>query len=249
MPCYTLPKLKSVASDESEDVAQIGGQSFTVKASKDLVLSHIGEVLLQIYRFSRLLLAAGFREITPHSETPLAGSCGDQGAIKYKNSTTGAETTVRYHLTPEDADQYFLAALRAAPLLTAKQLAASHHVIMGKVADKLSGNFNLASVLGPTVNETPFTRAYAEANSTLPELPSTPAQDDTPTDTEVVTLRRELKDRENTISQLRRSASAKREAASASGELQELLGNWSWEAALVSKAAAVASKSLTCQSI
>ena len=81
------------------------------------------DAILQIYRWSRFALAAGFKEITPSEKFPDAGTLGTKGVVSFKDaSAPGGYRAVRNHITPDGADQYVLTAIKAINALSPAQI-------------------------------------------------------------------------------------------------------------------------------
>jgi hypothetical protein len=138
-------------------------------ASTTVDLHRNGEVLEQVWRVGKKLLAAGYRPITPAAGTPLVGSVGERGSIKYKK-TDGSEETVRYHLTPEGFEALMLAGVRASSTLTPVQLVAGHMGTFADAAELLTNqNYNLESALLKTLDTKTFASySRTEAKVTAP---------------------------------------------------------------------------------
>ena len=117
---------------------------------------------------------------------------------------------VRTHITPEEADFYFLAALRESTALSSKLLISGHKAVMGKVVDKLGDHLNLASAIVSVLTDTTFARAAASEGEAGLKATS-------PAGGTVVTgdlagrikeLEQQLSNKDNTIEQLRRPKGA-----------------------------------------
>jgi hypothetical protein len=89
-----------------EKLVSMGGVKMMSESEVQVALARNGDVLLQIHRNLKMLLAAGYRAITPG-----AASAGDYGSVKFKKSG-GGEETIRHHLTPEGADLHMVGALK-----------------------------------------------------------------------------------------------------------------------------------------
>ena len=129
--CYSLSGLKGVLAADERKTVVFGGVQVQKEEDVLIALTRNGEVLTMIWRNMRMLLAAGYRQITPHKETPNAARVGEYGTITYKDAAaTGGKREVRHHFTPEGADVHMLAAIKASSILTPSQL--TH--IVGKAA-------------------------------------------------------------------------------------------------------------------
>jgi hypothetical protein len=200
--CFVLTGLRALNAGTEERHVSVGGVRMMSESEAQVALARNGDVLLQIFRNLKMLLAAGFRVITPAPETPSAGSAGDSGSIKYKRPGA-ADETVRYHLTPEGADLHMLAALRGSCALTPLQLAGAHATIFELAVNKMQKlNLNLESALVKTHESKTFVQAAADAAPTAGATAAAPAPPAAPD--RVRELEKQVKAHENTIAQLKR---------------------------------------------
>ncbi len=94
--CYALGTLHS-ALDTSvdEETAHVGGIPVDVKRKSNVPLAKAGDVLMQIWKFCKMMLAAGYRAIPDGSEI-----AGDHGKIRINDPTDPTKKkVVQYHLT------------------------------------------------------------------------------------------------------------------------------------------------------
>ena len=207
--CYTLSGLRALNSEAEVRRVSVGGVGMMTETEAQVALARNGDVLMQIHRNLRMLLAAGYRPISPAAETPLAGSAGDYGSIKYKGASGAPDYAVRYHLTPEGADLHMLAAIRGSCALLPAQLAAAHVSLMSSAVNKMQKlSYNLETALVKTHEAKSFAAAAADegvVSSTPPPHAALAASADR---AEVAKLEAKLKDRDNTIAQLKRPREA-----------------------------------------
>jgi len=156
--CYKLSAQKGVLAGSVERKSTIGGLEVTIATEDSAPACRNGEVLMQIWRFYKMMLAAGMRKATPTASTPDAASLGDLAVINRKDST-GCIVKERWHLTPNILEQYFTTALRDSSFLTPKELEAGHERIQQLTVDELHTNFNYESALARILRDTTFVTA------------------------------------------------------------------------------------------
>ena len=121
--CYELSGLKSEFHEEKSRKATIGGVALLIASEDATEPSRIGEFVMAIWCFCDMLLAAGYRKITPSPGGP--ASAGEHCSINFKDATApGGIRKDRHHITPEGANAYFLAAMTGVSTLSLKGLAA-----------------------------------------------------------------------------------------------------------------------------
>lgn len=176
---YVLKGLTSTQAVEETKHEYVGGVPVERRVGSTVKLTSTPLVLTQIYRCTRLWLAAGYREITPSAKAPSAASCGDFAVVKYKLVGGGTKTT-RHHITPEQADAYFLSALEASSYMGSATALAGAHTLMCDSIGELIGrdSYNLGSAVMRGLQDHSWAKKAAEV---LKE----PSDDDAgaPTDT------------------------------------------------------------------
>ena len=111
---WVLQNLKGTLSSEGERKATLGGLEVTMTTATAEPTKRNGEVLLLIWRFLKMLLAVGARSPKPHSTNPQAASMGEHGIMKMADpANPGHFLSQRWHCTPDQIEQYYLAAVHA----------------------------------------------------------------------------------------------------------------------------------------
>ena len=207
--CYTLSSMLSLLSTEEEKTVTFGGLPVRTTEAASVSLARNGEVLVQIHRCLRMLLAAGYRETSADSSTPLAGSVGSHGTYTVKDaSAQGGKRSARTHFHPEAADAHMLAAMWASSVLSPSQMVAAHAgVFRAAVKELTNKNMNLASALLAVYKETSFVKSATDLSLTVvgapPPVVASTAADASESSIDVQALARQVKDQANTIKQLR----------------------------------------------
>jgi hypothetical protein len=208
---YELKSLKVLGTPSVEGAATVGGLPVTTATQAEQDLSGLGLVLLHVWRWTRFVLGAGYREISPN--TPGVASVGTAGSLTYKDAAApGGKSTKRYYITPDEADQYFAAALLGSTVLTAAQLVRAHMWLCAAMADLVGASWNLASAMITTIDKTSFAEAACkEVPPPSVEVPSPQLSQAgssvTVLEAENKDLKRQLSNERNTSAQLRASAS------------------------------------------
>jgi hypothetical protein len=159
--CYNLAGQKNILVTETEKRATVGGVAVNVASADDNSLASPGEVLMLIWIFTKMMLAAGMRPVTPSACNPEAGSQGDRGRITVTDAA-GGKKVERWHVTQDMTDQYLIAAIAASTMLTPAQLVLGHLRLQELVVDKLHDNFNYESALAKVLSENTFASACAQ---------------------------------------------------------------------------------------
>ena len=161
---YTLKGLTSAQAVEETRHEVVGGIPVERRVGATVKLSTTPIVLTQVWRCTRLWLAAGYREATPSPKTPNATGSGDFGVVKYMLPGGGTKTT-RHHITPEQADAYFLSVMEASSYICAPSALAGAHTLMCDSISELIGrdNYNLGSAVMKALQDHSWSKKATEA--------------------------------------------------------------------------------------
>jgi len=155
--CYTLAGLKSVLAADTEHKARFAGITVNVQTEHTASTARNGEVLILIWNFLKMMLAAGMRKITPAAANPDAGSVGSRAVVKIRG---GGGATERWHLTTDAADNYMLAAITGSTTLSPGALVLAHLKLQELIVDYLQVNWNYESGLMQVLASQTFATAY-----------------------------------------------------------------------------------------
>lgn len=141
-----LTGLKRAITSEAEKRSSIGGLTVTICSETDEQVQRNGEFLIAVYRYGKLMLAAGMMPIAASAANPTAASLGDKGVLTVPDRSPGAQPgatkLLRYHVTPESVEQYLLAAMRGANTMKPTELLAAHEALHEKIIDDLQTGYN-----------------------------------------------------------------------------------------------------------